>query len=100
MKLCIDGVNFKFLNLRADEFNKNFLPFLYSDSRVPQSGPSCTVSVLGANSELCQMQSEQAWSFQESDGLSVITGADTNGAVLWRMQGAAPYESVSFEWNL
>ena len=99
MRLCIAGINFDFVNLQADEFNKNFLPFLISHSGVPQSGSSCTVSVLGANRELCQMKSEQAWSFQESDGFSVITGADTAGGVLWRMQGAAPYESISFEWN-
>ena len=77
----------------------NFLPFFCSDADVKSSDEHCSVNVLGASRELCEKKSTKPWSFESKDGFATLTGANQDGALLWRMTGAIPYDDLTFEWN-
>lgn len=98
MTCCLGGIYFEFFNLKAEQFNQNFLPFLFSE--VPgEAQERCAVTVAGAAQELRGQCNPRAWSFEDRAGFATLTGANRSGELLWRMTGAAPYENLTFEWN-
>lgn len=99
MTCCIAGIHFEFCNLKAEEFNQNFLPFVLSKADAVAASERCIVKVAGASQELRGLKSERAWSFQEQGGIATLTGASPTGDLLWRMHGAQPYDGMTFEWN-
>ncbi len=99
MTCCIAGIIFEFSNLRADEFNENFLPFVVSEPVCDSHRERCAINVIGANRDLCGKKSDKAWSFKDQDGFATLTAANPEGDLLWRMTGALPYENLTFEWN-
>ncbi|MFO7938072.1 MAG: hypothetical protein R6V06_10780 [Kiritimatiellia bacterium] len=94
----IAGIKFEFSGIEADKFNRNFLPFLCPepDGRIDAE---CHVDVIGASDDLCGSESNKPWSFQLLDGQAVLTGANADGELLWRMTGETPFEELSFAWN-
>ena len=76
----------------ADKFNKNFLPFICSETDIPSGHERSRVNVLGASSDLCGKKSSKTWSFEKIGKNAVLTGANPEGDLLWRMTGAAPFD--------
>jgi hypothetical protein len=101
MKCTIAGIRFNFVNMRADKFSANFLPFLYSDAAGGAEAASacCSVDVTGPDEGLRGLKSDKAWSFESRSGCAVLHGANAAGDVLWRMSGRFPFEELSFAWN-
>lgn len=99
MTCCVAGIDFEFCNLKAEEFNQSFLPFMLSEAGGVLSGERCTVHVVGASQDLCGGSSDRAWSFEDHNGFATLIGANPEGEILWRMTGARPYEKMTFEWN-
>lgn len=98
MTCFIAGIHFEFFNLEADKFSKNFLPFLCPESAGVVDA-QCTVHVNGANPDLRNLKSDKVWSFEKQGCSAVLTGAEPEGDLLWRMTGEPPYELLSFDWN-
>lgn len=89
-------IDFIFSALKADDFNCFFQPFL-----VPSAlnGTVCRIDVAGANPELALLRAEGAWNFTECGGRACVTGANSDGVVMWRMSGQEPYGDLRFEWH-
>ncbi|MFA7174217.1 MAG: hypothetical protein WC340_12565 [Kiritimatiellia bacterium] len=99
MTCCIAGIYFEFCNLKAEEFNQNFLPFMLSSAEILACRERCIVQVVGASPDLRRRNSQRAWSFEEQNGFATLTGANPEGELLWRMTGTRPYDQMTFEWN-
>ena len=99
MTCCIAGIHFEFFNLKADKFNKNFLPFVCSEASFNSSVNRCSVNIVGSNRELCGKQNAKPWSFESQGGSATLTAANMDGELLWRMTGVLPYQNLTFEWN-
>jgi len=98
MTCCIAGIYFEFFNLKADEFNQNFRPFIFSGA-VGEAQERCAVNVAGAAQELRGRCNQRGWSFEDRAGFATLTGANPAGELLWRMTGVYPYQNLTFEWN-
>ena len=98
MTCFIAGVHFEFKQIGAEKFSENFLPFLHSDPDGVVDA-RCVVDVRGALPELIGLKSDKAWSFEKCGETAILSAANAEGDVLWRMTGQAPFCSLTFGWN-